>query len=86
MWEKNIREKLADQCHNQWSGWMEYLFSKCFSERGQFDRETGNLIIPKWAVERWMRQMKTPYNELTEEEKNSDRIEADKFIKLLKGE
>ena len=84
MWENNIREKLSDQCHKQWSNWIEYLFSKCFSETGQFDKDTGNLVIPGWAVERWTRQLRTPYNKLSEEEKDSDRKEADKFIRLLK--
>lgn len=83
MLENDIREKLADQCHKQWSDWMEYLFYVCFPE-GKFDEETGNWIIPEWAIKRWMRQMNTSYDELSEEEKNSDRIEADKFIKLLK--
>ncbi len=78
-----IRERVADLCHKQWSGWMEYLFSKCFAEVGQFDRETGNLVIPGWAVKRWRRQMKTSYTDLPEEEKESDRKEADRFFALL---
>lgn len=77
------RERLSELCHDQWSRWMEYLFSKCFAEVGQFDRKTGNLVVPKWAVERWQRQMKTSYVELSEEEKESDRKEADRFIALL---
>ena len=78
-----IREELADLCHKQWGGWMEYLFSKCFAENGQFDRETGSLVIPEWAVKRWKRQMETTYANLTEEEKESDRKEADRFIALI---
>src|SRR6056297_1021793 len=78
-----MREKLADLCHKQWAGWMEYLFSKCFAEVGQFDKDTGNLVIPKWAVDRWRRQMNTPYTELPENEKESDRKEADKFLAML---
>ena len=54
------------------------------SERGQFDKETGNLVIPAWAVNRWKRQMITPYSKLSEEEKNSDRDEGDKFLTLLR--
>lgn len=72
------REKIADLCHEQWSGWMEYLFKK--------SRQTpdGSVVIPKEFVDRWWRQMKTPYEKLSEEEKDSDRKEADKFIALLK--
>ena len=39
---------------------------------------------PAWAIERWKHQMKTPYSKLSEEEKNSDRNEAEKFLALLK--
>jgi hypothetical protein len=77
------REKLANLCHEQWIGWMEYLFSKCFAEVGQFDKKTGNLIIPEWAVNKWRRQMSMPYAELPENEKESDRKEADRFLALL---
>ena len=79
----DLREKLADLCHRQWCGWMEYLFSKCIEETGQFDKNTGNLVIPAWAVERWKRQMNTPYQDLSEKERESDRKEADRFISLL---
>lgn len=83
-----MREKLADLCHKQWSGWMEYLFSKCHEEvvPEYPSKKTGALVIPSWAVERWKRQMKTNYEKLSEEEKESDRKEADKFIKLFEEE
>jgi hypothetical protein len=73
----DMREQLAALAHAQWSGWMEYMFSKC-----RADSPSG-LTIPIWAVERWQRQMNTPYAELPEEEKNSDREEADKVLALI---
>lgn len=73
-----FKEALSNLCHEQWSGWMKYLFSKCEKT------EAGEMIIPKWAVDRWERQMNTNYENLSEEEKNSDRTEADKFIKIIK--
>ncbi len=72
-----IKEKLANLCHEQWSGWMKYLFSK-----GTFLPD-GNFVIPKWAVDRWQRQMNTTYLDLSEDEKDSDRNEAQIFIDLL---
>jgi hypothetical protein len=56
---------------------MEYLFSKCTFN------DDGTATIPSWAVDRWLRQMNTPYAELPEDEKDSDRKEADKFLALL---
>ena len=72
-----MREKIAELCHKQWSGWMFYLFSKCSSN------DDGTLTIPAWAVARWTRQMATKYARLSEMEKQSDRGEADRFLKLL---
>ena len=80
---ETCREDLADYAHAAWSSWMEYLFSKCAPERGQYDRETGALIIPAWAVERWKRQLETEYKELPEKEKESDRKEADKILLIV---
>lgn len=84
-----LREKLAALCHDQWSGWMEYLFSKCVDHVMPASlgfHKDGELLIPKEFVDRWRRQMKTPYLDLSEEEKESDRKEADKFLELLSEE
>lgn len=73
-----LREQLAALCHEQWSGWMEYLFAKCkVKDDGQ------SMLIPPWAVDRWVGQMKTPYAELSESEKDSDRKEADRFLAIV---
>ena len=73
----DLREEIASLAHEQWAGWMTYVF-----EKGRINRD-GTLTIPKWAVERWTRQMLTPYEDLTEEEKENDRKEADKFIAAI---
>ena len=59
---------------------MEYLFSKC--EKA----DDGAMTMPQWAVERWMRQMQTPYTDLSGAEQDSDRTEADKFLGLCDAE
>ena len=75
--QPEIKEQLAEYAHNQWSGWMKYLFSK-----GEFNVD-GTWTMPKWAVERWTRQMNTDYKSLSEEEKDSDRREADGMLNIL---
>lgn len=74
-----LREKLAELAHNQWAGWMEYLFFKS----KQVD---GCVVIPAWANERWRRQVATRYADLSEEEKDSDRSEADKFLAVFNAQ
>lgn len=71
------REALAALAHEQWSGWMDYLFSKCKLT------EMGDAVIPKSCVLWWQRQMGTTYADLSEVEKDSDRKEADRVIALL---
>lgn len=71
------REALAELAHLQWCGWMEYLFSKGIKN------EDGTWTMPIWAVERWERQCKTPYSELSPDEQESDRKEADKFLQAM---
>ncbi len=80
-------EQLAELEHDQWSHWMRYLFSKCFEQKklgnNYIYNKTGNLIIPEELVKRWKRQMKTEHKDLSEKEKESDRVWAKKVIKLL---
>jgi hypothetical protein len=73
------REALAAYAHEAWSGWMRYLFEK--STRNA----DGTVTIPAWAVERWERQVATPYSALSEQEKASDRDEADKMLEIIRG-
>jgi hypothetical protein len=74
-----IREALAALAHEQWSGWMRYLFDKAQHN------DDGTVTLPAWAVARWQRQLRTPYTDLSESEKDSDRQEADRVLDLLKG-
>ena len=72
-----VREKLAAYAHKAWSGWMVYLFEKSTLNAD------GTVTIPVWAVERWKRQAGTPYAELPEVEKQSDREEADFMLQIM---
>ena len=74
--DDGLVERLAALCHSQWAGWMRYLFSKAVLQ-------DGSAVIPQEFVERWVRQMNTPYGRLSESEKESDRTEAKKFIDSL---
>lgn len=69
-----LREHLADLAHDQWSGWMKYMFGKCR------ELPDGSLVIPPNLVARWTRQMSSEYRALPENERESDRVEADKMI------
>jgi hypothetical protein len=71
-----LREAVADLCHEQWTGWMRYLFSRC-----EITRE--GALIPAMWVARWQRQMDTPYAKLSQHEQDSDRKEADRFLAAL---
>ncbi len=73
----SIREKLAAYAHTAWSGWMRYLFSK-----GVYNPD-GSWTMPAWAVERWTRQMNTPYSELPTSEQASDLAEADQMLGII---
>ena len=63
--------------HEQWDGWMKYMFGRCKTA------EDGSVSIPGDLVERWTRQMNTAYADLPEEEKASDRVEAQKYMDWL---
>ena len=74
-----MREELASLSHDIWASWMVHLFS-CCNKVGD-----GCMEIPRNEVDKWMRQINTPYEQLQEYEKESDRDQADKIIKLLLG-
>jgi len=49
---------------------------------GEFN-DDGTWTMPKEFVDRWQRQVNTPYKDLSHSEQESDRKEADKFLKVL---
>jgi hypothetical protein len=77
MTEHELIERLADKEHASWARWMHYLFSKC-------DPLLGSLVIPVQLVNHWKRQIETPYTELSEQEKQSDRNEVAHILPIIK--
>jgi hypothetical protein len=75
--DTEVRERLAAYAHMAWAGWMAYLFGKCQSHAD------GSVTIPAWAVERWVRQMLTLYEDLPVSEQVSDLVEADKILQIV---
>ncbi|KKL53660.1 hypothetical protein LCGC14_2273260 [marine sediment metagenome] len=78
-----VRENLAAYAHTAWSGWMKYLYSKCYSLKMDNSGGPPCLVVPAWASLRWNRQAATSYSDMPENEKKSDREEADKMIAII---
>ena len=62
-----LREKIASLEHGQWAHWTEYILSHLTPEN----------------IQRWKHQLLTSYEFLTEREKDSDRVWADKVLSIL---
>ena len=71
-------EVVAEQCHKQWSGWTAHLLARVGWE------QVDDSDVHGW-VDRWQRQINTPYAELSEEEKEADRREARKILAALRN-
>ena len=85
-----MREKLAELAHKQWSGWVKSLFEKCEEEELQSSTgsglyKTGKYILSKEIVSRYNKLMCTKYSDLSENEKEKDRAQADKVIDIMNG-
>lgn len=77
MTEQELIEQLADKEHASWARWMQYLFSQCNKDLDW------NMTISGSLVKRWMRQIETPYTELSEREKQSDRDEVAHILPII---
>lgn len=69
-----IVERLSNLAHISWSNWMKWVFEL------STENEDGSVTIPAKSVERWKRRIDTSYFDLSEAEKNSDRIEAIRYL------
>lgn len=75
---ESLVENLAAVEHERWSHWQRYMHSKGVLQ------SDGSLLIPAELVQRWQKQIDTPYSELSETEKDSDREQVRKYLGLIK--
>lgn len=76
--DKDLIELLSKKEHDRWAKWQKHVHSCCTSN------EDGSLTIPKEKVDRWERQIKTDYDNLSEQEKDSDRRQVLETLKTIK--
>lgn len=75
--DTELREQLAAIEHERWASWQRYMHSVASPNND------GSLTIPASFIERWERQITTPYAELAEWEKASDREQVDRYWPLV---
>ena len=80
MYDK-LLEKMADKAHDVWGKWMKHLYSKIHEYTN--DNVLTEFSIPLDLYYRWGRQMNTPYDELSDEEKKSDQEIGKEYLDLL---
>jgi RNA polymerase-interacting CarD/CdnL/TRCF family regulator len=73
----DLTEVLAEIEHERWAHWQRYMHGK--GKRLQ----DGSLVIPAELVERWERQLQTPYSDLDETEKQSDRNQVERYLQTI---
>lgn len=71
-------ETLASIEHQRWARWQAHLHGKSIKQAD------GSLTIPAHLVERWQRQMGTPYEQLSETEKDSDREQVREYLSVIR--
>ena len=73
----DLFEKLAAIEHERWADWQKYMHDLSDKTAG------GRLIIPAHMVTQWERQIRTPYADLSETEKEADRDQVRRYWDLV---
>lgn len=76
-WEEEFIEKGANLEHDRWSRWQQYLHNICIRN------SDGSITISPERVAHWERQINTSYADLSEKEKEYDRVEVRKYLPLI---
>lgn len=71
---RDLVERLARIEHERWSHWQRYMHDQ--AKR----MPDGSLFIPTELVDRWERQIRTAYDDLSPEEKESDREQVRRYL------
>ena len=74
---EGIIERLATVEHERWAHWQRYMHGKASKQ------PDGSLLIPPDLVKQWERQLATPYGDLTDKEKESDREQVRKYLPII---
>ena len=77
LYAQDLIERLAAVEHERWASWQRYVHDHC--ER----QPDGSLVIPAKLASRWETQIETPYAELSELEKDSDREQVHRYLPVL---
>jgi hypothetical protein len=72
-------ERLAAIEHARWAHWQAYMHEKATRTA------SGGLLLSPDLVERWQRQIDTPYEELSDDEKESDREQVRSYLNIIKA-
>jgi len=75
--DPELLEQLASIEHERWSHWQRYMHAKAARNLD------GSLTIPADLVARWERLMETPYAQLTDEERESDREQVRRYLAIV---
>lgn len=74
----DLYERLAAIEHERWVSWQIHVHNVV-----GIRQPDGSLLIPAATVARWERLMGTPYADLSEEKKRSDREQVDRYWSLI---
>jgi hypothetical protein len=70
-------EKLVAIEHERWSHWQRYVHAKGVRQRD------GSLLLPAEVVTHWETQISKKYEELNDQEKESDREQVRKYMPIV---
>ncbi|PCK77502.1 hypothetical protein [Rhizobium sophoriradicis] len=71
-------DELASIEHERWAHWQRYVHGQSFKQ------PDGSIVVPANLVAKWERQIATPFSQLSDTEKDSDREQVQKYLPLLK--
>ncbi|MBF6435501.1 hypothetical protein [Nocardia cyriacigeorgica] len=72
-----LLERLAAIEHERWAHWQQYMHSRCATG------PDGSLTIPAELVKRWSTQMSTSYEDLPEDQRESDREQVRRYLPIF---
>ncbi len=75
--EKALLEQLAAIEHERWAHWQRFMHRK--GER----KPDGSLVLPADLVAKWERLIETPYAQLTDKERESDREQVRRYLPVV---